>query len=72
MGYYEEYKPEQEQKIVEKPKKKGGFLGKFVALLLGFILGIAAGLGGLVGAGYLIVSKYTVKKTVETANKYLP
>ncbi len=45
----------------EETKKKGGFLGKFIALLLGFILGIIAGLGGLVGAGYYIAKKKTPK-----------
>ena len=48
-------------------KKKGGFLGKFIALLLGFILGIIAGLGGLVGAGYYITKKKTPKDLFDLA-----
>ena len=67
MGYYEDYKPEKDTVEVE-PKKKSGFFGKFVALLLGFILGIISALGGLVGGGYLILNKYTVKQTFEKVN----
>ena len=40
--------------------RKGGFLGKFIALLLGVILGIAATLGGIVGAGYIFINKLIV------------
>ncbi|MBQ8374665.1 MAG: hypothetical protein IJX98_03695 [Clostridia bacterium] len=52
----------------EKPKKKGGFLGKLVSLLLGFILGVVSTLGGIVGLGYVLVSQVTVKDAVNTAN----
>lgn len=51
----------------EETKKKGGFFGKFIALLLGFILGIIAGLGGLVGAGYYIAKKKTPKDLFDLA-----
>ena len=37
--------------------KKGGFLGKLVALLLGVILGLLGFFGGIVGAGYYIGSQ---------------
>ncbi len=40
----------------EEPEvvKKGGFLGKLVALLLGAVLGLLGFFGGIVGAGYYI------------------
>lgn len=49
--------------------RKGGFLGKFIALLLGVILGIAATLGGIVGAGYIFINK-PVDEVVNTVNKF--
>ena len=45
-------------------KKSGGFLGKFVALLLGIIIGIAAGLGGLVGAGWYLYKKMPIEQVL--------
>ncbi len=53
-------------------KKSGGFLGKFVALLLGIIIGIAAGLGGLVGAGWYLYKKMPIEQGFDTANRFLP
>lgn len=53
-------------------KKSGGFLGKFVALLLGIIIGIAAGLGGLVGAGWYLYKKMPIEQGFDTANGFLP
>lgn len=47
--------------------KKGGVLGKVVALLLGFVIGAGGVIGGVVGAGYYVVSK-PVKETVGTVN----
>ncbi len=47
-------------------KKSGGFLGKVVALLLGLLLGIIAALGGLVGAGYTIVTQVKIEDNVNT------
>ncbi len=45
-------------------RRGGGFLGKFVALLLGFILGIVGTIGGLVGGGYFLVSNVKIKDAV--------
>ena len=49
-------------------KKKGGWLGKIVALLLGIVIGIVAGAGGLVGAGYYIATQIKIKDAVNTVN----
>lgn len=49
-------------------KKKGGWLGKIVALLLGVVIGIVAGVGGLVGAGYYIATQVKIKDAVNTVN----
>ncbi len=46
-------------------KKKGGLLGKIVALLLGFILGIVASVGGVIGAGYFIVTQVKIKDATD-------
>ncbi len=53
-------------------KKKGGFLGKLIALLLGIIIGIIAGIGGLAGGIYYIVTKMKINKAFELVNGYLP
>ena len=45
-------------------KRRGGFLGKAVALLLGFILGIVGTIGGIVGGGYYVVSSVKIKDAV--------
>lgn len=45
--------------------KKSGFLGKLVALLLGFVLGVVAVVGGVVGVGYWAISK-PIKEVDET------
>ena len=50
----------EEERVVYK--KKGGFIGKLITFLLAFILGIIAGIGGLVGAGYFVTKKKTVKE----------
>ena len=47
-------------------KKKGGWLGRIIALLLGIVIGIVAGLGGLVGAGYYIVTQMKIKDATNT------
>ena len=46
--------------------KKGGWLGKIVALLLGLVIGLVAGLGGLVGAGFYIVTQMKIKDAANT------
>ena len=46
--------------------KKGGWLGRIVALLLGVVIGVVASLGGLVGAGYFIVTQSKIKDTANT------
>ena len=51
-------------------RRSGGFFGKLIAVLLGFIFGVIATIGGIVGAGYYIVAKVTVKDAVNTVNKY--
>ena len=42
---YEDLELEQKPKVIVK--KKGGLLGKIVALFLGIIIGIVGGLGGV-------------------------
>lgn len=42
--------------------KKGGFLGKFVALLLGIIIGIVGGIGGLAFGVYYGVSAFKISE----------
>ena len=64
MAEYENYEPQEEF----EPKKKGGVLGKVIALLLGFILGIVATIGGVVGAGFYIYKNVKVK----TALSWIP
>ena len=59
--------------IGKKPKKtvvikKGGWLGKIVALFLGVIIGIVAGIGGLVGAGYYIATQVKIKDAADTVS----
>ena len=49
-------------------KKKGGWLGRIVALLLGIVIGIVAGIGGLVGAGYYIATQVKIKDAASTVS----
>lgn len=51
--------------------KKSGFLGKILCLLLGLILGVAATVFGVVGAGYFVYTQ-PVDKTVNLIDKYVP
>jgi len=46
--------------------KKGGLLGKVVALLLGLVIGITAGLGGLAGAIYHLIVKVPIDDATDT------
>ncbi len=49
-------------------QKKGGLLGKIIALLLGIIIGIIAGIGGVAGGIYYVVCKMKIDKTFELVN----
>ncbi len=57
---------EREPKIVEK--KGGGWLGKILSLIIGIVLGIVLTVGGVFGAGYLILNKWSVNETVGKVN----
>lgn len=62
MDTYQQYDYQQ----YEEPKrKKGGFWGKFIALLLGFILGIVATVGSVVGVGYYAYTKVKLKDAAD-------
>ena len=52
----------------KEKKKSGGFFGKFVCVLLGFILGVVGTIGGIAGLGYALVTQVTVKKAIDTVN----
>lgn len=67
--YYDDYYEE---------RRRGGFLGKFLALLLGFLLGIISTIGGIAGFGYYVAYKAKIGKLAgyagidaETLGKYL-
>ncbi len=47
--------------------KKGGALGKVVALLLGFVIGAGGIVGGVAGAGYWVATK-PLQNTFDTVN----
>lgn len=57
MSDYENYESYEEN----APRKKSGILGKVIALLLGFILGIIATIGGIAGAGFYIYKNVKIK-----------
>ncbi|MBE5744757.1 MAG: hypothetical protein E7355_01325 [Clostridiales bacterium] len=54
-----------------KQKKKGGFFGKFVALLLGLILGIVAAVGGVAWFGWYTFAKMPIEKGADKINDFL-
>ena len=54
-----------EPKIIYR--KKGGFFGKFVALLTGIIIGVGVGVGGIVGIGWYGYTKMPIDSGVNTA-----
>ncbi len=58
---------ELDQKPSVKPKKekKGGFLGKFVAWLLGLIIGIVGAFGGIGFFGWYIFAKMPIKNATD-------
>ena len=57
----------------KKPKKekKGGFLGKFIAVVLGFIFGLLGGVGGLGFFGWYIVARMPIEKSTNKVNGIL-
>lgn len=62
MAHYEEdYEYE--------PERKSHFWSKFLAVLLGFILGLICTLGGLAGLGYVLFAKIKIKDGFDTVNK---
>ncbi len=52
-------------------RKKGGFFGKLVAILLGVILGILVTVGGVAGVGWYIYCKAPIKNSMGTVNSLL-
>ncbi len=44
--------------------RRGGFFGKLIALLLGIVIGIVAGLGGLVGVVYFALTGFKISELV--------
>lgn len=67
--YYDDYYEE---------RRRGGFLGKLLALFLGFLLGIISTIGGIAGFGYYVAYKAKIGKLAgyagvdaETLGKYL-
>ncbi len=59
---HDEFDEGREPEVVVK--KKGGWVGRIVALLLGFLLGIIATIGGVVGGVYYFTSQTTIKAAV--------
>ena len=67
MDYeYDAFETSQKPRVVVK--KKGGLFGKLVALFLGIVIGIVAGVGGLVGAGYYIATQVKIKDAANTVS----
>ncbi|MBQ9117856.1 MAG: hypothetical protein IJY11_01480 [Clostridia bacterium] len=52
--------------MAKERKKKSGFLGKFVAALIGFVIGILATVGGIAGFGYYVATSMTLKEGINT------
>lgn len=71
--FYQEYGLEEESAPAYFPtptpkepvKKKGGWLGRIIALLLGFVIGIGACVGACVGGAYYVAKK-PINETVST------
>lgn len=71
--FYQEYGLEEESAPAYSPtptpkepvKKKGGWLGRIIALLLGFVIGIGACVGACVGGAYYVAKK-PINETVST------
>ena len=68
-----EKEEEKRKKRIMKEKTKqydGGFFARCVAILVGFVLGVAGTLGGIVGGGYYIASQKTIKEVASLANGF--
>ena len=52
----------------KETKKSSGFFGKLLCIVLGFILGVVGTIGGIVGAGYALVTQVTIKDAMNTVN----
>lgn len=65
----EKEEKKREKRIMKEKSKQydGGFTARCVALLLGFVLGVAGTIGGAAGAGYYIVSHKSVKEVAGIA-----
>lgn len=71
--FYQEYGLEEESAPAYFPtptpkepvKKKGGWLGRIIALLLGFVIGIGACVGACVGGAYYVATR-PINETVST------
>lgn len=65
----EKEEKKREKRIMKEKSKQydGGFTARCVALLLGFVLGVAGTIGGAAGAGYYLVSHKSVKEVAGIA-----
>ena len=63
-------KEEMEKEEVLPPRRRGGFFGKLIALLLGFILGVVGGIGGLGYAGYYAATQLKIQDGMNYLNTY--
>lgn len=65
----EKEEKKREKRIMKEKNKQydGGFTARCVALLLGFVLGVAGTIGGAAGAGYYLVSHKSVKEVAGIA-----
>ena len=75
MSKKNKHTPENEAVASSQPqviiKKKGCFLGKLVALVLGFILGAISMVGGIVGLGVYVGTR-PIKEVNDKANDVVP
>ena len=49
----------------EEGRKKGGFWGKFLAVVLGFLFGIIVTIGSIAAVGYYLVARMTIRQGIE-------
>ena len=55
----------------EEEKKKSGFLGKLVAVILGFLFGIIATIGSLAAIGYYVYAKMRIRDGFELVGNFV-